>query len=97
MSKQFYIYILASRKNGTLYIGVTSHLVKRIYEHKNDMVEGFTQKYSVHNLVYYEVAGSADVAIIREKQLKAWKRAWKIRLIEKNNSEWKDLYPEITI
>jgi len=87
MSKQFYVYILASRKNGTLYIGVTSNLVKRIYEHKNDLVEGFTQKYSVHHLVYYEVAESADVAMSREKQLKVWKRAWKIRLLEKSNPE----------
>lgn len=95
MSKQLYIYILASRKNGTLYIGVTSDLVRRIYEHKSNLVEGFTNKYNVHNLVYFEVAESADVAITREKQLKAWKRAWKIRLIEKNNPEWRDLYTEI--
>jgi putative endonuclease len=95
MLKQFYIYILASRKNGTLYIGVTSNLVKRTYEHKNNLVEGFTQQYRIHTLVYFEVAESADAVIMREKQLKTWKRAWKIRLIEKSNPEWRDLYPDI--
>jgi putative endonuclease len=92
----FYIYILASHRNGTLYIGVTNNLVKRIWEHKNDLVEGFTKKYKVHTLVYYETAESSISAITREKQVKEWKRFWKIKLIEEKNSEWKDLYDEIT-
>ena len=88
---QYYVYILASNKNGTLYIGVTSNLVKRIYEHKNELAEGFTKQYSVHNLVYFEITDSVESAIAREKQLKKWNRAWKIRLIEKTNPEWRDL------
>ena len=92
---QYYVYILASKKKGTLYIGVTSNLVKRIYEHKNDLVDGFTKEYAVHNLVYFEVTESVESAIAREKQLKKWNRAWKIRLIEKNNPEWQDLYTEL--
>lgn len=90
---QYYIYILTSKKNGTLYIGVTSDLVKRVYEHKNELVKGFTQKYAIHNLVYFETTESIESAIMREKQLKKWDRAWKINLIEKNNPVWKDLYP----
>jgi len=92
---QYYVYILASGKHGTLYIGVTSDLVKRIYEHKNDLIEGFTQKYSVHVLVYFEATASVESAIAREKQLKKWNRAWKIRLIEKNNPELRDLYADL--
>lgn len=92
MSKQYYVYILASGRNGTLYIGVTSDLIKRVYEHKNNLVEGFTRKYDVHDLVYYEVTESIESAINREKQMKKWNRAWKIRVIEKENPEWKDLY-----
>lgn len=79
--KQYYVYILASKRNGTLYTGVTSDLVKRCYEHKQDMVEGFTKKYKVHTLVYYEAHDSAIEAITREKQIKKWNRRWKIRLI----------------
>jgi putative endonuclease len=90
--KQYYVYILASQIRGTLYIGVTSELVKRIYEHKNDTVDGFTKEYQVHNLVYYEATNDVTSALTREKQLKKWKRAWKIELIEKSNSDWKDLY-----
>ena len=92
---QYYIYILTSKKNGTLYIGVTSDLIKRIYEHKNDLVEGFTQKYSIHSLVYCETTESIESAIMREKQLKKWNRAWKINLIGKTNPAWKDLYPDL--
>ena len=92
---QYYIYMLASKKNGTLYVGVTSDLIKRIYEHKNDHVEGFTQKYTIHNLVYFEATESIESAIIREKQLKKWNRAWKINLIEKSNPAWNDLYPDL--
>ena len=92
---QYYIYILASKKNGTLYIGVTSDLIKRIYEHKNDLVEGFTRKYTIHNLVYFEATESIESAITREKQLKKWNRAWKTNLIEKSNPAWNDLYTDL--
>jgi putative endonuclease len=91
----YYVYILASQKNGTLYIGVTYNLVKRVWEHKNKVVEGFTKRYYVHNLVYFEEYSSIEEAIRREKQVKWWKRKWKIALIEKNNCDWKDLYEEI--
>ena len=80
---QYYVYILASKKNGTLYVGVTSDLIKRVFEHKNDFVAGFTKKFQVHGLVYFEVSDSVESAIAREKQLKKWHRDWKIRLIEK--------------
>ncbi len=93
--KQYYVYILASKKNGTLYIGVTNNLPKRVYEHKNNLIEGFTRKYSVHNLVYYESYSDVYAAIAREKAMKKWKRAWKIALIEKANPLWKDLYCDI--
>jgi putative endonuclease len=86
---------LASKKNGTLYVGVTSDLVKRVWEHKNDFVEGFTKRYSVHDLVWYEVHETMASAIAREKTIKAWKRAWKMELIEKSNSGWRDLYSEL--
>jgi len=93
--KTYYIYILASRRNGTLYIGITNNLVRRVYEHKNNLVKGFTLKYKVHRLVYYEQHDNVDSAIQREKQLKSWHRRWKIRLIEEMNPEWKDLYQDI--
>ena len=80
--------------NGTLYIGVTSNLVKRVYEHKNNIIEGFTKKYNTHKLVYYETTNDIESAIKREKQLKKWNRKWKMNLIEKNNPEWRDLYFE---
>ena len=95
MNKAYYIYILASGVNGTLYIGVTNNLVRRIYEHKNDAVPGFTKKYGVHSLVYYEVANDIESAINREKQLKKWRRDWKLALIDGMNPEWKDLWEEI--
>ena len=88
----YYVYILASKKNGTLYIGVTNDLVKRVYEHKQNLVEGFTKKYNIHMLVYYEQTNDITSAITREKQMKAWKRQWKVELIEEKNPEWKDLY-----
>ena len=94
--KQYYVYILTSRKKGILYIGVTSNLVKRIYEHKQSLVEGFTKKYNVHRLVYYEITSDINSAIQREKCLKKWNRAWKIRLIEEGNPLWKDLYDDLT-
>lgn len=95
LEKQFYVYILASKRNGTLYIGVTSDLVKRVWEHKNHVVDGFAKKYNVNKLVYYEVHQEPVQAITREKRLKYWKRAWKIALIEKQNPEWNDLYEEL--
>lgn len=94
-SKQYYVYILASKRDGMLYIGVTSNLIKRVYEHKKDLVEGFTNKYHIHNLVYFEMSEDVNSAITREKQLKKWNRAWKIALIEKNNTEWRDLYGDL--
>ncbi|MBL8503406.1 MAG: GIY-YIG nuclease family protein [Rhodocyclaceae bacterium] len=84
--------MLARKKNGTLYIGVTSDLMKRVWEHKNDLVEGFTKEYGVHRLVYFEMLEDMESAIQREKQLKKWNRDWKIELIEKDNPEWTDLY-----
>jgi putative endonuclease len=93
--KQFYVYILCSKRNGTLYTGVTSDLVKRVYEHKNNLVDGFTKKYNVHNLVWYEIHESAESAMTREKQIKKWKRKWKLKLIEQKNPEWIDLYETI--
>ncbi len=93
--KRFYVYILASKQNGTLYTGVTSDLVKRIYEHKNNVVDGFTKKYNVHQLVWYEIHESAEAAIMREKQIKNWQRKWKLTLIESNNPQWKDLYDDV--
>ena len=95
MDKQPCVYILASRRNGTLYIGVTSDLIKRVWEHKNDFVEGFTKRYGVHTLVWFEIHSTIDAAITREKAIKEWKRQWKLRLIEEVNPEWRDLYDEI--
>ena len=89
--KQPCVYILASRRNGTLYLGVTSNLMKRIWQHKNDLADGFTKRYQVHTLVWYELHGSMQTAIAREKAIKEWKRAWKIELIEKANPQWQDL------
>jgi putative endonuclease len=86
------VYILASKKNGVLYIGVTSNLQKRVWEHKNNIADGFTQKYFVHRLMYFEQTTDVHSALVREKQLKKWKRDWKINLIEKENPHWKDLY-----
>jgi putative endonuclease len=90
--KQPCVYLLASRRNGTLYVGVTSDLVKRVWEHKDHVVEGFTKKYGVDRLVWYEVHSTMESAIQREKAIKEWKRAWKVELIEKANPEWVDLY-----
>ena len=95
MEKQPAVYILASKRNGTLYIGVTSNLIKRVWEHKNDKVEGFTSKYKVHTLVWYEVHDTMESALVREKRLKGWKRQWKIDMIEKGNPDWQDLYAKI--
>ncbi|MGH8401164.1 MAG: GIY-YIG nuclease family protein, partial [Gammaproteobacteria bacterium] len=89
------VYMLASQEYGTLYVGVTSNLVKRIWEHKNNAVEGFTHKYEVHTLVWYEQHETMESAINREKAIKAWKRDWKLELIENTNPQWEDLYPDI--
>jgi len=95
MNKQFYVYILASKRNGTLYTGITSDLVKRVWEHKQGIMKGFTKKYNVKALVYFEVHSNPESAIIREKQIKKWKRDWKLKLIERSNPMWKDLYETI--
>ncbi len=94
--KQYYVYMLASKRNGTLYIGVTNNLVRRVYEHKQGLIEGFVKKYNVNQLVFYEETNDVESAINREKQMKKWKRQWKIDLIQKNNPKWEDLYNEIT-
>ncbi len=94
--KAFCVYMLASKRNGTLYVGVTSDLAKRIWQHRNDEADGFTKKYKVHTLVWFEQHGSAEAAITREKQIKEWKRKWKVELIEGGNPTWRDLYEEIT-
>lgn len=95
MLKSYYVYILASKRNGTLYVGVTDDLIKRVWQHKNDLLEGFTKKYQVHNLVYFEDTNDIESAIKREKILKRWKRQWKLKLIEEKNPDWKDLYNDI--
>lgn len=96
MEKQFYVYMLASAANGTLYIGVTSNLVQRIWQHKEGLIGGFTSQYGVHMLVWYEQHEEALAAITREKQLKKWNRAWKISLVERTNPHWRDLYLDFT-
>jgi putative endonuclease len=93
--KQPCVYILASARNGTLYTGVTSDLVKRVWEHKSDLVDGFTKEYKVHTLVWFEVHEEKQAAIAREKAIKNWKRRWKLALIEAHNSDWRDLYPDL--
>jgi len=93
--KIYCVYILANKRNGTLYIGVTGNLQKRIWEHKQKLVEGFTKKYNIDKLVYYEQTGNVYSALTREKQLKKWNRKWKLNLIEKNNPQWRDLYSEL--
>ena len=95
MAKQPCVYLLASRRNGTIYTGVTSNLPKRVWEHKNDLVEGFTRKYAVHTLVWYELHDTMETAIEREKAIKNWERAWKIQMIERENPDWRDLYEDI--
>src|SRR5690242_2227730 len=89
------VYILANKERGTLYVGVTADLIKRVYEHKNDLVEGFTKKYRVHTLVWYEQHGTMESAIAREKAIKEWKRAWKLEIIEETNPDWRDLYADL--
>lgn len=95
MNKQPAVYILTSKRNGTLYVGVTSDLKKRIWEHKNNIIDGFTKQYNVHQLAWYELHYSMESAIIREKRIKEWKRNWKLQLIENNNPDWHDLYESL--
>jgi putative endonuclease len=95
MNGQPAVYILASKKNGTLYVGVTSDLIRRVWEHKNNMVAGFTKRYDVHQLVWYEIHENMQTAIEREKRIKEWKRKWKLELIEKRNPNWEDLFDRI--
>ena len=95
MERQPCVYLLASKRNGTLYTGVTSSLMKRVWEHKSNLVECFTSKYGVHTLVWYEVHDTMETAIQREKAIKNWKRAWKMKVIEEMNPEWRDLYPDL--
>ncbi len=91
----YYVYLLASGRNGTLYIGVTNDLKRRVYEHKQKIIKGFTEKYNVNNLVWYEQTEDVNSAIQKEKEIKKWNRNWKIELIEKDNYEWKDLYDDL--
>jgi putative endonuclease len=95
VERQYYVYILASKIGGTLYIGVTNNLIRRVYEHREKLVEGFTNRYGVSRLVFYEVHSDVEAAITREKQMKKWNRVWKIRLIEESNPNWDDLYSKI--
>lgn len=92
----FYVYMMASQKHGTLYLGVTNDLVRRVHEHKSKIVPGFTKQYNVDHLVWFEVYDDPSNAITREKELKKWRRDWKVRLIEEENPDWFDLYPSIT-
>ena len=93
--KTYYVYIMASKRNGTLHIGVTDDLIKRVHYHKNDFSDGFTKKYGIHTLVYYESTSDVNSAIQREKRLKRWNRIWKMRLVEQMNPEWRDLYDDL--
>ena len=95
MDRQPAVYILASKRNGTLYIGVTSNLLKRVWEHRNSLVEGFTERHGIHHLVWYELHDNMESAIQREKRLKEWKRRWKLELIESMNPDWEDLCQSI--
>ena len=94
--KQYYVYIMASKQNGTIYTGFTSDLIKRVYQHKTKAVIGFTTRYDITNLVYYEITTDVHQAIKREKNIQSWKRSWKLKLIESKNPNWDDLYAEIT-
>ncbi len=93
--KQYYVYIICNKRNGTLYTGITSNLIKRIWQHKNGLVEGFSKRYSIKLLVYFEAHNDVEEAIFREKRIKKWNRKWKLNLIEKNNPNWDDLYQSL--
>jgi putative endonuclease len=92
----YYVYVLASSRRGTLYVGVTNDVVRRVFEHRSDLIGGFTAKYGVHRLVYFETHQDVREAIAREKRVKRWRRAWKIELIEKDNGGWDDLWPALS-
>ena len=92
---EYFTYIMASGRNGTLYVGVTNDLLRRVWQHKNHETPGFTSQYRVHDLVWFESTPSIEAAIRREKQIKNWKRQWKLALVEKGNPYWRDLYPEL--
>ena len=96
MERQYFVYLLASKPYGTLYVGVTSNLIQRIYQHEKNLVESFTKKYNIHQLVYYEIHIDINEAILREKQIKKWNRQWKINLIEENNPQWINLSTELS-
>ncbi len=93
----YYVYILTNKRNGTLYVGVTNNIERRVYEHEQGLVEGFTKKYGIHHLVYHEATNDINAAMQREKQIKKWNRKWKLKLIEKNNPHWKDLITELPL
>ena len=95
LTQSYYVYLLTSSRRGTLYVGVTNDLLKRVWQHKQGLVEGFSKRYRIRTLVWYEQADSIESAIVREKQIKKWNRAWKIELIEANNPDWKDLYKDV--
>jgi putative endonuclease len=95
LTRSYFVYLLASRRNGTLYVGITGDLKRRVWEHRQDLVEGFTKKYGVKLLVWYEHTESIESAIVREKQIKKWNRDWKIQLIESANPDWRDIYDEL--
>ena len=95
LMKSYYVYMLASKKNGTLYVGVTNNLIRRVYEHKNNIIKGFTSKYDVKILVWFESTPNIESAIQREKQIKRWHRKWKVELIEKENPNWNDLFESL--
>jgi putative endonuclease len=95
--RDYYVYILASDRNGTLYVGVTNDLARRVYEHRNDLIEGFTKRYGVHRLVWFEVHGDINEAILREKRVKKWNRSWKLRAIEAMNPDWIDLTEQLML
>ena len=92
MTKRYFVYLLSNKKNGTLYIGITNDLVRRVYEHKSKHVEGFSKKYNLSRLVWFDETSDVNAAIEKEKQMKKWKRAWKVGLIEEANPSWRDLY-----
>ena len=93
--QKYYVYIICNKRNGTLYIGITSDLIKRTWQHKNGLVKGFSKQYGLKTLVYFEAYQNVEEAILREKRLKKWNREWKIKLIEKTNPDWKDLYQRL--
>lgn len=95
MTRYYYVYMMTNRKDGTLYIGVTSDLVRRVFEHREGAITGFTKRYNLTRLVYFEAFDDPENAILREKRMKKWERKWKVELIERDNPDWRDLYPEI--